>query len=847
MLVLDDRHPPHMDASSSLDASRLDGERRYLALFNSIDQGFCTIDVAFDADDRPLDYRFVEVSPSFARQTGIENGGGRWMREIAPNQDEHWFDIYGHVSLTGEPRRFEEESTPLGRWWSVYAFRIDDWPRGRIGVLFNDITERKRAEAALRRSDEAKAFLLRLGDTLRPVADPREVQRLSAQLLGEYLAANRVHYGEMDGDAVVIERGYGHGLPPMIGRFHQRDFGERLMATLRSGRTAVCCDATTDPTITEAEKAAFLGAGFRAYVAVPLIKGTAWIGTLATHIIEPREWTPDDISMLQEVAERTWAAVERTRAEEALARSEEKYRTLFNSIDEGLALQELFFDRDGHIVDVVLREVNQAYLRQGGLSSAVGTSLKDASHRLEQTWRDAFAEAARTRQPIKLVHHAPDPDRWFDVDLTMLTGSDKYVAMVFRDITARKRRESSLAFLNQISRELERLTSVDEIIRSLGPYLGQHFAVSRCDFGEFDGAAGVVRIVHAWNRHAPADQLLTAVVPLSDVIPAELVESARAGEIIVVRDQRGSSLTMPYISHGQWVAALSIADDSPREWRDHEMELMREVTWRVWTRLRRTRAEEALRDSEDRLRQLNEQLEQRVAARTEELAREVQERRAAQKHTRHVLSQFITVQEDERRRIARDIHDNLGQMMTGLHLKIDAIRRGARDPQGRIAEIQAYAQRIDKELHFFTWELRPAALYNLGLTAALRDYVVQWMTTYGIETDFDAVGIDGERFASEIELNLYRIAQEALNNVHKHARATHVSVLLQRRRRELRLIVEDNGVGFVNDVDMPAREARPALGLSGMRERSELLGGDFEVDSSPDGTTVIVTVVTPET
>ncbi len=123
-----------------------ESEGRYLALFNSIDQGFCTLEVAFDESQKPVDYRFLEVSPSFERQTGIRNGAGRWMREIAPGQDEHWFEIYGRVALTGESTRFESYSTPLDRWWAVYAFRIQEPRLRRVGVLFNDITERKRIE-----------------------------------------------------------------------------------------------------------------------------------------------------------------------------------------------------------------------------------------------------------------------------------------------------------------------------------------------------------------------------------------------------------------------------------------------------------------------------------------------------------------------------------------------------------------------------------------------------------------------------------------------------------------------------------------------------------------------------
>ena len=133
------------------EAGLRDAEERYLALFNGIEQGFCTIEVAFDEHDHPTDYRFLEVSPSFERQTGIVDGAGRWMREIAADQDQHWFDVYGRVARTGESARFENYSTPLARWWEVYAFRISG--RHRLAVLFRDITDQKRAEVALRESD----------------------------------------------------------------------------------------------------------------------------------------------------------------------------------------------------------------------------------------------------------------------------------------------------------------------------------------------------------------------------------------------------------------------------------------------------------------------------------------------------------------------------------------------------------------------------------------------------------------------------------------------------------------------------------------------------------------------
>ena len=130
-----------------------ESEQNYRMLFESIDEGFCTIEVLFDQNEKPVDYRFLQISPSFERQTGIKNAAGRRMREIAPQHEEHWFEIYGRIALTGEAMRFENEAKQLGRWYDVYAFRVEDPKRRRVGILFNDITERKRAEAEARDSE----------------------------------------------------------------------------------------------------------------------------------------------------------------------------------------------------------------------------------------------------------------------------------------------------------------------------------------------------------------------------------------------------------------------------------------------------------------------------------------------------------------------------------------------------------------------------------------------------------------------------------------------------------------------------------------------------------------------
>lgn len=119
-------------------------------LFNSIDEGFCIIEMIFDEKKKPIDYRFLVINASFERQTGLIDAVGKRMREFAPNHEEHWFEIYGKIALTGESVRFENRAEQLHRWYDVYAFRFGEPQDLQVAILFNDITERKHSEETIK-------------------------------------------------------------------------------------------------------------------------------------------------------------------------------------------------------------------------------------------------------------------------------------------------------------------------------------------------------------------------------------------------------------------------------------------------------------------------------------------------------------------------------------------------------------------------------------------------------------------------------------------------------------------------------------------------------------------------
>jgi PAS domain S-box-containing protein len=241
------------------------------------------------------------------------------------------------------------------------------------------------------------------------------------------------------------------------------------------------------------------------------------------------------------------------------------------------------------------------------------------------------------------------------------------------------------------------------------------------------------------------------------------------------------------------------------------------------------------KNTQEELRRSRDDLETRVAQRTRELEESNQARIK-------VLQQLVTVQEDERRRIARDLHDQLGQQMTALRLNLEILKKmcGGDDAlYKQVDETQKVARQIDADVDFLAWQMRPATLDDLGIVAALEHYVGQWSKNFKISAKFDADRFGETQVNSEVETNLYRIAQESLNNIYKHAQASRVNVFLEAVDDFAALIIEDDGVGFEKDEQAFGGKRAQGIGLIGMRERAALVGGSLEIESAKGaGTTV---------
>ena len=221
-------------------------------------------------------------------------------------------------------------------------------------------------------------------------------------------------------------------------------------------------------------------------------------------------------------------------------------------------------------------------------------------------------------------------------------------------------------------------------------------------------------------------------------------------------------------------------------------------------------------------------------------------RAEAERARTELLRRLVFAQEDERRRIAREMHDQFGEHLTSLSRVIDSMKeacRGNAELEPPVALLELIAQRLDRDVDHLVWELRPTALDDLGLRAALANYVQDWSKRVKIPAELHASGLLDERLPPDAETTLYRIAQEALTNVARHSRAGKVGIILERQADSVVLIVEDDGVGFEHE---KPPDSEGGFGLLGMHERAALVGAQLQIESTPGaGTTVLLRLNVP--
>jgi PAS domain S-box-containing protein len=334
-------------------------EEKYRMLFDSIDEGFCVIEMLFDENDKPFDYRFLEINPAFEKQTGLVNAVGKTVSELLNNHEEFWFETYGKIAVTGEAARFEHRAGALDRWFDVYAFQIGSPQEKQVAVLFNNITTRKRRELNL-------GFLADLQKDFADFLSVDDLLRSAGKRIVEHLDLSHCMFVEIDKDADKVTVFYDHcaeGLPNLAGVYCLADFHtEEERRLLSAGKAIIINDVRDSPRSAEAA-AAFEALGIGALVNASYLSGGRWKFALSAQSQTPKQWRADEVELLVALAARIYMRLERARSEESLLESEARFRALQQATPDGFMIFESVRDESGVIKDFRWVYINPAATR----------------------------------------------------------------------------------------------------------------------------------------------------------------------------------------------------------------------------------------------------------------------------------------------------------------------------------------------------------------------------------------------------------------------------------------------------------------------------------------------------
>jgi PAS domain S-box-containing protein len=335
-----------------------ESEARYRTLFDTLIEGFCTIEMIFDANGKPVDYRFLEINPAFEKQTGMYNAQGKLMRELAPDHEAHWFEIYGKVALTGEPVHFENEAKALGRHYDVRAYRVGGPESRKVAILFNDIIERKTAERKLQARLEHLNLLQQITRAIGERQDLASIFQVVIRTLEDQL--------QIDFGCLCTYDPAAHRLKVTRVGLRSEALAAELALTERAhidvdeNGLSRCMQGllSYEPDILEIRlpfPQRLASGGLRALVAAPLLVENKVFGVLIAARREAGSFTSDECEFLRQLSEHVALAAHQAQLYGALQSAYEDLRKTQEAVTQQERLRAL-----GQMASGIAHDINNA-------------------------------------------------------------------------------------------------------------------------------------------------------------------------------------------------------------------------------------------------------------------------------------------------------------------------------------------------------------------------------------------------------------------------------------------------------------------------------------------------------
>lgn len=592
-----------------------------------------------------------------------------------------------------------------------------------------------------------------------------------------------------------------------------------------TGQRVIVEDVQADPNFKPHREIA-AAAGFRAVQSTPLFsRDSTLLGMISTHFRQPHRPSERDLELTDLYVGIAAEMIQRRQAEERLRKSEERFHLLFNQMLVGCTLNEIVCDEHGNPIDRVYLEANPAFERLMGLrrEDVIGKRMSEVLSEAEPFWIERYGRVALTGEPMRFEGYMRAVDKHFDV--SVFSPQRGQFGVTFIDISGMKTMEADLRSLLSISAMLNATLDIDSLLDSL---IVESIRLTKAE----GGCAGLrTRDGMACHRYFQGSE----PVPFEYCWPAGVgwpgwvlthkvpyLTNDAANDPVIVPELRERfrikcGIVTPLIdANDKVIGFFKVNNKIDRTgFIRHDLEKITAVSRIASVALENAMAYRELSEKEASLREL--------------------------------WNRLLQAQDEERRRIGRELHDAIGQVLTALSMRLGVARRklgvNKSKTEEALTESLTLVRECSDSVRTLAYLLHSPVLEEGGLEAALRPYVEGFSQRSGIQVELEIP--DGEeRLPRDVEEALFRVVQESLTNIHLYSEASNASISVHRRPDEVAVKVRDDGRGIPPEIleKIHAGGVMPGVGIASMDERLRQLGGWLDIDSSSRGTVVTARV-----